>query len=89
MTARPPRMPSTAAFTDDRRDARVFRRGLLTAGAILGVAPFLHAVAPRCLPASVHALTAVWEATMLAWLASLVEEQLVSRIRRHSNTSAE
>ena len=90
MTPPAPRLPATtAALEDDRRDARSFRRALVNAAAILGVAPFLHAVAPQYMRALVHGVTALWSAVMLVWLVSTIEAQLVTHWQRPSIPPAE
>jgi len=81
MTPARPLAATNRALAADRHDARVAQRGLTTAGALLGVAPFTHAIAPHCAPALVHAVTAIWAATMLACVAAHIEAYLFARKR--------
>lgn len=73
---------SECQLEDERRDVRAIRRALVSGSAILGVAPFVHALAPNVLPSLVDGLEALWSAIVCALAALGVEELLLWRAAR-------
>ena len=83
MTKGDGRTATTRCQLEDERDEARARRRLMTSGCtILGVAPFLHALAPHFLPALIRGLSALWSATFCALMAAGAEELLLWRERR-------
>lgn len=78
-----------AALADSHAYARSLRRRFTSGAAILGLGPVVHALAPHCAPALVHAVTSLWLATMLALATTGLEELVLARQLRHSEPPAE